>query len=138
MGNGWVKYFADGKKEFGYDQLVREKKASWSKGRLDNMTAVELHHNGTTIAIEGTGQFWQSDTLETSLFSLNTQFVKRTLSKKIHERDTGFTVNNGIVKFFALRTSEDNIFFTIEEDIGKTFVLEIECNHNNCVSWRIE
>lgn len=138
MRNGWVKYFANGKKELGYDQLVKERKASWSKGRLDNMIAVELHHNGTTIAIEGTGQFWQSDTMETDLFSLNTQFVKRTLSKKIHERDTGFTINNGTVKFFALRALEDNIFFTREEDIGKTFVLQIECNSPDRISWRIE
>jgi len=138
MRDGWIKHFADGSRELGYDHLVGDKQASWSRGRLEGMTAVEVHHNGTTVMIEGTGEFWQWDTLEADLLSSNTKIIGRTISKKIHEKDTGFTVNDGVVRFFTLRALDDNIFFTTEEDIGKSFILEIECGPPNHVSWRIE
>ena len=135
MRNGWIKHFRNGTVELGYDSYVAKKAASWSKGRLEHISGVTLHHNGTTIAIEGTGVFWQADVLETNLFSSNTIYVKRRIYKKICAYDVAFIVEDGIAKFSSFPISKG---YKIEKtDEGKWFVFEIDCGYNR-VNWRIE
>ena len=86
--NGWIKYFADGSMEVGRDEDIVSRHASWTRGRLENMFAVELHHEGHTIVIEGTGQFWQSDDLEAHVgFNHEYNIVTRRIQKKIEGTD---------------------------------------------------
>jgi hypothetical protein len=40
--NYWVKTFSDNTQEVGIDSLVNSRNASWSSGRLDDLTEVEL------------------------------------------------------------------------------------------------
>lgn len=85
--NGWIKKFADGQTEVGTDRDVRRKRASWSRGRLSGMVGVSLQHEGTTVIIEGTGDFWQSDDLEVNFFEPTPSYITRRLQKKLTEDD---------------------------------------------------
>jgi hypothetical protein len=39
---GWIKTFYDGKKEYGFDDLIKTHKSSWSKGQLHNIEEVTI------------------------------------------------------------------------------------------------
>lgn len=55
---GWVKNFYGSNKEYGYDDLVEEKKASWSRGLLDNIESVAIFNQDSkktfTLAVPNT------------------------------------------------------------------------------------
>lgn len=86
--NGWIKLFADGTDEIGSDEYISKKLASWSKGRLEDMTGVELHHNGTVVILEGTGSFWQSDDLIARMSQNGrSQLITRRIQKQIQDDD---------------------------------------------------
>lgn len=85
--NGWIKRFTDGTYEAGIDKDVEQKRASWSRGRLTEMTSVELYHDKHLLIIEGTGEFWQSDDYEIDLLESTPKLVKRRIQKKIKETD---------------------------------------------------
>ena len=139
MNNGWIKYFADGTKEVGYDHLVQSKLASWSKGRLKDICFVELYHENKRIGIRGTGEFWQSDTFETQVLTNGQgQLVKRTLYKKLHEQDNAITsiclgINNMIADCTKVPLDEYSLYVD-DGQVGKWFILDLE---NGKFSWRI-
>ena len=81
---------------------VRNKKASWTKGRLDHITSLELHHDGHVIILEGVGEFWQSDDLEATVgVNHDYRLVTRRIQKKIEYRDSWLVTSLvGFIKHF--------------------------------------
>ena len=88
MDNGWVKHFIDGTIEHGSDLLVEQGKASWSRGRLEGIDRVEIWHQGRFIAIQGPGEYWQSDTFEVGVLESDSQLVSRTIYRKFYPENT--------------------------------------------------
>jgi hypothetical protein len=85
--NGWTKIFTDGTTEYGSDLDVLTKKASWSRGKLDNVTAVSVQQDKYRIAISGQGEYWQSDDLEVVLGEIVPTYVVRRIQKRIRPSD---------------------------------------------------
>lgn len=132
--SGWIKHFLDGKVEYGYDHLVNTKKASWSKGRLDGICAVELIVQDKSIcSIVGTGQYHQSDDYEVGMISDRYQLVTRRIQKKIETLDGFVTQNGGNVHFaFAANVYKDGEIAQITKDmIGKWLTIEYDHIKNN-------
>lgn len=121
--NGWVKYFADGTKEEGYDYLVQAKKASWSKGRLDGIIAVSLTHDGTTVMVRATGTWWQEDVFEAVVGENGGKIVERRLFKDIVEND----------KFQCWQdVGDQNFIWTISDvAVAADIVKEIDPHHHD-------
>jgi hypothetical protein len=129
--NGWIKKFGDGTKEVGTDELVRAKRASWSRGRLSGMIGVELHHGASHVFLDGTGKFWQSDDYEVLLLEPTPTLKTRRLQKKIEPMDRFFCWDhvNGLHTFVIAHTAEGcwhhthierrhiDHWFTIELDV---------------------
>lgn len=94
MENGWVKYFGSGNPEYGTDQHIRSRLASWSRGRLQGMVAAELyHHEQCVIRINGAGVYHQSDDFEASIYQSTPIHTARRLQFKIRQQDK-FVVGN--------------------------------------------
>lgn len=85
--NGWIKHFEDGKKEFGFDEAIKEGFGSWSKGRLEGMVGASLAYGGVEITVEGTGDYWQADVYEVREDSLEPRLVRKVLAKQISDTD---------------------------------------------------
>lgn len=119
--HGWVKHFADGTKEIGSDRAVRLKRASWSRGRLNDMVGAEIIHGSKRLAILTPGEFWQSDDYDVNIFEPTPSLAIRRLQYKIQRGD-------------SLRAEwlEDSLvlrpgigFFALEKDIGRWMTLEL-------------
>lgn len=96
----WLKKFTDGTFERGEDRTVALGLASWSKGRLYNMSSVELEHSNLVIKICGEGEYWQSDTYESTFPMPSSRLTRRRIERKIAEQDTFIKVytNNNKLK----------------------------------------
>jgi len=125
--NGWVKVFTDGKKEYGWDNLVKLRQASWSKGRLDKILLVTLKDKDYQVTIQGEGNYWQSDTFEAKIFTkgkrtnrtIYRQIKANDIYVKFHQSDKALYVDFNIYgdiplklewvdKWFALTITEDS------------------------------
>lgn len=84
---GWVKHFADGTSERGTDRAIRLKQASWRNGRHTGIVRVESWHDRFVIAIDGTGEFWQSDDCEVPLYSNHSRIICRRIQKQVEPQD---------------------------------------------------
>jgi hypothetical protein len=89
----WTKYFLDGTSYTGEDNLVSQKKASWTKSQNRNIVAVSLEHEFFFFRINGLGDFWQSDTFESSCFGV-TNIVARRIQKQITPKDHYLVITN--------------------------------------------
>jgi len=145
MRNGWIKYFTelvDPKTtaitfETGYDEDVKNKTASWSRGRLDNIDKVTLFHEHYKIAITGDGNYWQSDTYN-AVFGQQPQLVKRRIEKQILEDDLFFEVlklHNDKTQYLTfLKEKDDDFDLLVPIDkfqIGKWLIFELNLVKNN-------
>lgn len=134
--NGWIKYFADGTQESGSDADVHNKKASWSKGRLDNITAVAVVHGKLAAGIGGKGEFWQSDDYEADLLiNRPSKLVVRRVQKRISPVDVMITARHK--GDFQVATVHDlidqgaDLYIALTEDLkGKWLTVELNCNTN--------
>lgn len=141
--DGWIKYFADGTILQGCDEDVARRLASWSKSRLDGLVRVDLRWRGKTISIRGTGEFWQADVFETSLWNTESKMVVRILKKKLHAEDTHMyidTSERGMICSFQSGTPLYQMGDAKLERLGsglidRWFVMELE---DGKVNWRIE
>lgn len=80
----WKKYFIDNTHYTGTDYDVSIKQASWRNSRLDGIARVELVHDGYLIAIEGPGDYWQSDTYTSTFMDPNKpKLSHRRIERKI-------------------------------------------------------
>ncbi len=138
--NGWIKKFADGTEEVGTDQDIGRKLASWSRGRLDNLTSVELRHNGSLVILEGSGEFWQSDDYEAVVYHNTSTLVTRRIQKKLHDADHIVMLNclNGVHIYKIACTNDpgfaqsnrrtihpehNGMWFTLELDVLKKQII---------------
>lgn len=111
--NGWIKYFAFGEPEYGQDKDILRKKASWSKGRLENMIGAEVYHNNfRVIKISGPGQYHQSDDFEISMLKSIPVHKVRRLQKKIKEQDVFIVGDITENKTISLFTAPEDIIFS--------------------------
>jgi hypothetical protein len=131
--NGWVKHFADGSKEEGFDHLVKARKASWSKGRLTDIVKVTMVHGYMEMSLTGTGEFWQSDTFEARVLVNEGQIVERTLYKRLHSQDRFIMWKRGIQTEMPLEiniqpdlnTLGMSFRGTFHDEIGKWLIMRM-------------
>lgn len=88
--DGWAKYFRDGTIEYGTDVLVDSGKASWTRGKQENMAALAIRSGDMILylmADEGTkSKFWQSDDYEVVLGSRKPVRVVRRIEQKVGDK----------------------------------------------------
>lgn len=88
--DGWVKYFRDGSTECGYDQEIDTGKASWTRGRQDDMCGVAIRSGDITVymmAEDGEKcKFWQSDDYEVILGNRKPARVARRIEQKVGDK----------------------------------------------------
>lgn len=46
---GWIKKFYDNNQEYGFDCLIKDKKSSWNKGRLNDIETVSLFNKRSHV-----------------------------------------------------------------------------------------
>lgn len=85
---GWIKHFADNTREVGTDNDVQRGRASWSKGRLEDMIDAEVFYGEKIISIISPGKFWQSDDYEVPLHGTEPKLVVRRLQRQLKEGET--------------------------------------------------
>lgn len=81
----WTKWLADGTEIRGEDSDVRRGLISWSR-TLTRLVAAEINR-GYTLKISGPGEYWQSDTFETSSVLSTPINTKTRIEKKIETTD---------------------------------------------------
>lgn len=110
----WLKHFADGTEIRGTDTDVAARIASWSRTPFTNMVGAEIEHNGFIIGIFGLGDYWQSDTYESTFLALNSVMTKRRIERKIENTDTHLR--------YIVRANEARVYFNQETVEGAKFV----------------
>jgi hypothetical protein len=126
----WLKSFSDNTCEKGTDQEVAVRLKSWSRGRLDNIISVRLHHIGLDLEIHGLGEYWQSDTYESIFSSTNSTVVQRRIERKVVPPDSDFRVfsnNSKLSVFFNPNPLAIGKYFSISPDLyDKWLVAEMD------------
>ena len=84
----WIKQFADGSMEQGTDEDVMRGRASWTKGRLKDMSCAILHFCGTIIKVAGS-HIWQKDQFVSGIGPYPPTRIARSLGVQITEREVG-------------------------------------------------
>lgn len=128
----WIKYYYDGQMYFGDDKAIQEKKASWTLSKNDGIIKVELVHQLYKISIQGTGEYWQSDTAEVEIGDYTQpKVIQRRIEKKIepHEYYLYYKESPNQVEVCFPSCDKDLSGYKIqrlENVVGKWFILEID------------
>lgn len=135
MFDGWTKHFLDGYSECGDNEAVMNKKASWSRGRLDNMWATCLKQGDQHIHISGLGDYWQSDDYEVCIAEKWPTMVTRRIQKKLTVGDVFVDIKRfspnaieayvGSIKDLTEEPRGTRLMLSTD-DIGKWFTLEMD------------
>jgi len=137
--DGWVKYFEDGSYENGWDKDVFAGRASWSKGRLDNMRCAAAHHGSYHICIAGAGIYWQSDEYEIEIFGQTPRVVARRIQRKLQFSDMAIalykTEHSTMLRVVSTEEAASLLYADSSvpinvSDIGKWLVLEYNAETN--------
>lgn len=115
----WIKYFANGAREFGTDQDIEKRVASWSRGNLKDIISTELLHSGSLLRISGPGTYWQSDTYEAISTSYKSTLVARRIERQILPTDAFFRVietNNSISVYFNHNLDQSGKFIPVKPE----------------------
>jgi len=143
---GWIKHFTDGTKEVGTDDNIRQKKASWTKGRLQNMLGAEVHAGNVQLVIMGAGEYWQSNDYDVDVFQKVPTMVIRRLQHKIIDgvKYGVWRIGIHIISVAPLHYMTECDLVPIEiidmnssESTDKWITLEYDIQSNN-FSWRLE
>lgn len=121
MYKGWIKYFKDGTSEPGFDNLINENKASWSKGRLKDINVVSLKGNNYNCALEVPNTEWhQFDRFLNIMGSNQSLRILRVIQAKITKDHIGmyFCSNN--------TESNNNYYYLSKEITGSCFQITEE------------
>ena len=98
MSNGWIKLFTDGSLEDGSDELIDSNKASWSKGRLDNIKSVYINGNKYTVGLKILNTKWhQFDRYLTLVGSNESVKQLRVIQAQITKDHLGMYINTDLV-----------------------------------------
>jgi hypothetical protein len=131
----WIKHFKDGSTEKGTDIAIKSKIASWSKGKLNDMSGVELSHAQYKIEIHGDGEFHQSDVFEVVYPNFVPTLLKRRLFRKITSEDSFVKIqktSNSLCVKFNEKKINNGKYTTIHKPwIGKWMVVEIDISTGN-------
>lgn len=137
MNSGWVKFFADGTREDGFDHLVDNRQASWSRGRLTGMVRTEVVHNGIVVlSINGLGNFWQSDDFEISMITNKSKRCIRRIQFEIGSH-TGMIINSDLPGLHA-SVRYDRFAKPAPGIQGKWLTLEYNCLNNSATEYLSE
>lgn len=139
---GWVKWFAPDEWgalcEEGYDYLVRAHQASWSKGNLKDIIAVELFTSQMRVELRSlaSDKYWQCDNYISTFRSGKTRLVSKIVQKQIEERDLG-PVYHVANKDFCLISlglricpSQKIIHTLTSNELGKWFTIKLDVETN--------
>jgi len=147
--NGWIKSFVDKTNLVGLDKDVPSGKCSWRRSRLEGMTSCVLNHGHKMIAIQGDGEYWQSDTLS-AVMSIGVTnepvWQVRRLQRKIDQRDLFIIAQQSfnkltidvkqhpydVRKLHTTHTSQ----LVKAEDIGKWITVTIDVQRGN-LDWHL-
>jgi len=94
---GYTKHFTDGSTELITDDLVKANKASWQRGRLHNISAVDLHMDDLLITLSSPGEYWVADDYINIVripsagnsITVPSQCIARRVERKLTEEDIG-------------------------------------------------
>jgi hypothetical protein len=89
---GWLKLFTDNTKEYGNDEAIEAGKASWSRGRLDDIQEVRLFNISRTGSLTVPDTMWhQFDRLIVPLVegTHKPQRTHQVVQAKIYEHHIG-------------------------------------------------
>lgn len=137
--NGWIKYFAYGRPEYGDDYSVANKLASWSCGRLQNIISTELWHNNAMVArIVAPGRYHQSDDFDVSVLSNQSRRIIRRLQFLIephHEFVVGKMTSNSIDAYITNSETlcydkQYSLFTGIYDCIGQWLTVEYDIRYD--------
>lgn len=140
--NTWKKIFIDGSEELGSDQAIQEGKASWSKGRLDDIETCHLSTESCHVSLTLPGTEWhQFDRMEVPVCigAQDPTRRQRVLQAKITDAHVGHYVQENIQGFgntlrnylfvddIPAKTFKNQNFIEIEEHyIGSWFTLILD------------
>jgi hypothetical protein len=124
----WIKFFTDQTQIIGSDDLVQKGLVSWSRSRLDSMIGVTLEHNGNKLAIQGPGEYWQSDTLESVYPGPGVRERTRQIEKKIEACDRFFRIDLGIssTTIYFGDMGKGKVIPISKDKVGQWFILELD------------
>lgn len=137
--DGWIKYFAWGEPEYGADNQVAKKLASWSKGRLDNMIGAKLYHNDICrISIVGAGQYHQSDDFDVPIYQSTPKRAIRRLQhliKPAAEFVAGDLYSNRVEAFLApadiiFSNTPYSLFCGLHDHAGQWLTIEYDIEYD--------
>lgn len=132
---GYIKHFTDGSTEKVTDDLVMKKQASWSRGKLDNMSAADLHMSGLLLTISGQGSYWVADDMMNIYRGPNitvpSQFLARRLQKQITEDEVNKWATLEIRKnsyhmYMASKEGPSAAYKILPEHVGQWLTLELD------------
>lgn len=135
MSYGWVKEFCDGNFEYGWDEDVKNKKASWTRGALYGIKRVYLYtKHGGFVLDAGEGEYLQVDGLSaafpgTSATMLAT-FVNRRIAKRIRDEDVGkrlYRHKHNDCAWYTMEFTDKEIGAPIKDKVaGRWLVIEVD------------
>lgn len=88
----WVKHFIDGTKEIGTDSDIQKKEASWSRGRLENISYVEISNKIVLASLSVPNTEWHHFDhfiVGVDLGKPSSQRVLRVIQAKIKDEHVG-------------------------------------------------
>ena len=122
--SAWIKVFNDGTREVGTDESIRQNKASWSRGKLNDIKSVQIFEGqfGIRFTVEDT-EWHQFDRFVSFLGQIGDQCnrVFRCIQAQIKQKHIGkYIIINKIepVYLISLGDMETNFKIT-KEYIGK-------------------
>lgn len=119
----WIKHFIDGTSELGTDNDIKNKEASWTKGRLKDIKSVELSNKIVLANLSVPDSEWH----HFDHFVVNPELenpvsirVLRVIQAKIQKEHIGMFVN-------SLVSGKFNFYFSIEnEDSNNSIIITDE------------
>lgn len=140
-GPGWSKFYANGSMYYATDPELRRKAKSWRKSSQQDIVMVMVRDKKyNTLRIQGTGEYWQSDT-QVAQFVLGRTVpgvtIKRRIEKRIDTHDKAVLIRTKTKEAFAQFLSSvpmpppqesPDVLFVIDpnEHIGLWFILECD------------
>jgi len=145
---GYTKHFTDGSTEVISDELVKASRASWSRGKLSDMSAADLHMGSIMLTISGPGDYWVADdminiakvpTAKRPSITVPSQFVARRVQRLIIPSDVGrFVVlqvrdNKTFHMYLSAKEGPDVQYQLKEDHVGKWLTLEYDLKADEVV-----
>jgi hypothetical protein len=136
MSYGWIKHFSDNTIENGSDLLISSGKASWSRGRLTDISFVELYNNSSRSILSVSNTTWHQFDRYASIATPNNTSSSRLLYQVIqseiksehaglylYKKNHIFTLSTKVIK-----TGYDDKMILDDPYVGKWLALVLYPN----------